>query len=130
MQFSPHKEKMIVTCGMKQISYWSIIGNTMQRKKGIFGQVKDMQTMFCMAFSSQPEVYYCGTMNGSIYVWKGTQLEEIIPEAHEGAIYVMTTCSDGFLTGGRDGKIRFWDTAFAPLKDIDLKDSIRNIDGL
>ena len=102
----------------------------MSRKKGLFGQVKDMQTMLCMAFSSQPEIYYCGTMNGSIYVWKQLKLEEIIPEAHDGAINVMATISDGFVTSGRDGKIRLWNSTFNPLSTIDLKDSIRFIDGL
>jgi WD40 repeat protein len=106
------------------------MGNTMQRKKGVFGQLKDMQTMFCMAFSSQSEIYYTGTLNGSIYVWKGTKLEEIIPEAHEGAIYVMTTCSDGFVTAGRDGKIRLWDSNFTALTIIDVKDSLRYTEGL
>ena len=105
------------------------MGNTMKRTKGLFGNLKDMQTMFCLAISSQPDVYYCGTMNGSIYVWKGNKLEEIIPNVHDGAIYVLENCSDGFISAGRDGKLRFWDPNFVHLQDIEVKHLIKNSDG-
>lgn len=88
-----------------------------------------MQTMFCIAFSKTPEVYYTGTMNGCIYVWKGVQLEEIIPDVHEGAIYAITTCTDGFLTAGRDGKIKFWNDSFGHVGTINLKEQLNMSEG-
>lgn len=79
--------------------------------------------MFCLAFSrSDKEVYYTGTMSGQIYVWKGTQLEEIIPNAHTGSIYTIASVADGFITGGKDGCIRTWDLNFASLEKFDLKE--------
>ncbi len=120
LQFNPNKENSLVSCGIKQISFWTLIGNTLQKKKGIFGQVKDIQTMFCLAFAKGKEMYYTGTMNGQMYVWKGNQLEEIIPNIHSGSIFTMASLVDGFITGGKDGKIRTWDMNFSPLETIDL----------
>ena len=121
LQFSPYKENALVSCGVKQISFWTLIGNTLQKKKGLFGQTKDIQTMFCVAFAKDKEVYYTGTMNGQIYVWKGNQLEEILPGVHNGSVFAITSSSDGFITGGKDGRIRTWDANFSPLETIELK---------
>jgi hypothetical protein len=79
--------------------------------------------MFCMSFGKQKdkEMYYTGTMNGQIYVWKGNQLEEMIPGAHEGVIYCMIPYENGFITAGKDGRIRTWDPNFTAIEIIDLK---------
>lgn len=94
----------------------------MQKKKGIFGKTKDIQTMFCLAFSREKDVYYTGTMSGQVYVWKGNQLEEIIPDVHKGSVYTIAAVADGFITGGKDGCIRTWDAGFQPVEKISLKD--------
>ena len=99
-----------------------MIGNTLQKKKGTFGQTKDMTTMFCLEFSKETkETYYTGTINGQIYVWKGTQLEEILPAVHESSIYTLIEIENGFATAGKDGLIRTWDLNFHPINTIDLK---------
>ena len=123
MQFSPFKENALVSCGVKQISFWTLIGNTLQKKKGIFGQTKDITTMFSLAFSKEKdkEIYYTGTINGQIYVWKGNQLEEILPHAHESSIFTLIETSDGYATAGKDGLIRTWDANFHPIETINLR---------
>lgn len=80
-----------------------------------------MQTMFCLAFSKEKDVYYTGTMNGQIYVWKGNQLEEIVPNVHAGSVFAISPVSDGFITGGKDGCIKTWDSNFTALENINLK---------
>ena len=107
---------------MKNISSWKLKGNTLERKKGVFGQIKDMQTMFCLAFSKSNETIFTGTLSGSIYVWKNLKLEEIISDAHDGSVYCMVSCEDGFITAGKDGRVRLCNLDFAPLKIIDLKE--------
>jgi microtubule-associated protein-like 6 len=121
LQFSPFGDNALVSCGVKQISFWTLIGNTLQKKKGIFGKTKDIQTMFCLAFSKEKDVYYTGTMNGQVYVWKGNQLEEIVPNVHTGSVFTITPVADGFVTGGKDGCIRTWDSNFTALETINLK---------
>lgn len=121
MQFDAFKENGLVSCGVKQISFWNLIGNTLQKKKGIFGQIKDIQTMFTVAFGKEKDVYYTGTINGQIYVWKANQLEEIIPNAHTGSVFTIASTSDGYITSGKDGRVRTWDSNFSPIETIDLK---------
>jgi hypothetical protein len=57
------------------LSFWSLIGNTLQKKKGTFGQTKEMTTLFSLAFSKKTEFYYTGTINGQIYIWKNNQTQ-------------------------------------------------------
>ena len=123
LQFDLFKENTdsLVSCGVKQISFWNLIGNTLQKKKGIFGNIKDIQTMFCVGFGKSKNTYYTGTMSGQVYVWKENQLEEIYPGAHQGVIYCLVPNGEGFITAGKDGKIRTWDDKFSPLEIIDLK---------
>lgn len=60
-------------------------------------------------------------MNGQVYVWKGNQLEEIVPNVHTGSVFTITPVADGFVTGGKDGCIRTWDSNFTALETINLK---------
>ena len=128
LQFNPFVENGLVSCGVKQISFWTLTGNTLSKKKGLFGNTKDIQTMFCVAFSKQKDVYYTGTMNGQVYVWKGNQLEEILPGVHNGSVFTITALPDGFISGGKDGIIRTWDTNFSPIETIEIKHLINLYD--
>ncbi len=129
MKFNPGKDNLLVSCGVKHINFWKLTGNTLEKKKGIFGQLKAIQTMFCVAFAKADDVVYTGTTNGDVYVWKGQNLEEIVSSAHDGPIYSMITSPDGYITSGKDGKVRFWDAKFAPTTSWDLKENISECDG-
>jgi microtubule-associated protein-like 6 len=120
---------MLVSCGIKHINFWKLTGNTLEKKKGLFGQLKSMQTMFCVVFSKTDDIYYTGTTSGDIYVWKGQNLDEIISAAHDGPIYSMIPTSDGYITSAKDGKVRFWDAKFSPTTVWDLKASITVCNG-
>lgn len=129
LKFSPHVENCLVSCGVKQITFWKLIGNTLQKKKGIFGQIKNITTMFCLEFSStDKQVIYAGTLNGQIYIWKGTELKEILPGVHSSSIFQISKLNDGFATAGKDGKIRTWNESFNPIETIDLKMQMSHID--
>merc|ERR1712100_344634 len=39
--------------------------------------------------------------------------------AHQGAVFAVCTCPDGFISGGKDGKVRIW-TGLDPLKIFDF----------
>lgn len=123
LQFSLFKENSLVSVGVKTVNFWSLMGNTLQKKKGLFGDTKNMQTMFCLGFGNkEKETYYTGSMDGRVFVWKENKVEEILPGAHNGAIYCMLQLEEGgFITAGKDGRIRSWDPNFAPLEIIDLK---------
>ena len=81
VQYNPFKDNSIVSCGVKHIKFWSLCGNTLTAKKGVFGKVGEIQTMLCLGFGSE-ETTYSGTLGGDIYVWKGTQLSRVVSGAH------------------------------------------------
>ena len=39
VQFHPNMTNTVVSCGVKHIKFWSLSGNTLSAKKGVFGKV-------------------------------------------------------------------------------------------
>jgi WD40 repeat protein len=122
-QFNPHVRggTALVSCGVKHIKFWKLCGNTLAPKKGIFGNVGELQTMLCLAFGSE-DVTYSGAMSGDVYKWKDRNLIQVISGHHKGAIHSISTCgAEGFATGGADGSVGLWDSSFKHWTQLDLK---------
>ncbi|CAK8677759.1 unnamed protein product [Clavelina lepadiformis] len=119
VSWDPASEQRLATCGVKHIKFWSLCGNTLTGKRGVFGKTGDMQTILCVA-CSEDQLTYTGTFNGDIYVWRDNNLEKIISSAHAGAIITMHKCIDGFATGSKDGFVKLWDSNFTPLTSLSL----------
>lgn len=70
---------------LKQITFilqfWSLCGNSLTPKRGVFGKTGDLQTILCLA-CARDEITYSGALNGDIYVWKGINLIRSIQGAH------------------------------------------------
>ncbi|KAF4017713.1 hypothetical protein G4228_008523 [Cervus hanglu yarkandensis] len=124
--YQPNK---LVSCGVKHIKFWSLCGNALTPKRGVFGKNGDLQTILCLA-CARDELTYSGALNGDIYVWKGINLIRTIQGAHTAGIFSMNACEEGFATGGRDGCIRLWDLTFKPITVIDLREADQGYKGL
>ncbi|XP_023587448.1 echinoderm microtubule-associated protein-like 5 isoform X1 [Trichechus manatus latirostris] len=124
--YQPNK---LVSCGVKHIKFWSLCGNALTPKRGVFGKTGDLQTILCLA-CAKDELTYSGALNGDIYVWKGINLIRTIQGAHTAGIFSMNACEEGFATGGRDGCIRLWDLTFKPITVIDLRETDQGYKGL
>ncbi|XP_074248945.1 echinoderm microtubule-associated protein-like 5 isoform X5 [Saimiri boliviensis] len=124
--YQPNK---LVSCGVKHIKFWSLCGNALTPKRGVFGKTGDLQTILCLA-CARDELTYSGALNGDIYVWKGINLIRTIQGAHAAGIFSMNACEEGFATGGRDGCIRLWDLTFKPITVIDLRETDQGYKGL
>lgn len=61
--------------------FWSLCGNALTPKRGMFGRTGELQTILCVA-CARDEVTYSGALNGDIYVWKGINLIRTIQGAH------------------------------------------------
>uniref|UniRef100_A0A8P0TKY6 EMAP like 5 n=1 Tax=Canis lupus familiaris TaxID=9615 RepID=A0A8P0TKY6_CANLF len=123
--YQPNK---LVSCGVKHIKFWSLCGNALTPKRGVFGKTGDLQTILCLA-CARDELTYSGALNGDIYVWKGINLIRTIQGAHTAGIFSMNACEEGFATGGRDGCIRLWDLTFKPITVIDLRETDQGYKG-
>ncbi|XP_037602711.1 echinoderm microtubule-associated protein-like 5 isoform X2 [Sebastes umbrosus] len=117
-----YQPSKLVSCGVKHIKFWSLCGNALTPKRGVFGKTGDLQTILCLA-CAKDEVTYSGALNGDIYVWKGINLMRTVQGAHGSGIFSMNVCEEGFATGGRDGCVRLWDLNFKPITVIDLRET-------
>ncbi|MEQ2213211.1 hypothetical protein XENOCAPTIV_011337 [Xenoophorus captivus] len=97
------------------LQFWSLCGNALTPKRGIFGKTGDLQTILCVA-SAKDDITYSGALNGDIYVWKGINLTRTVQSAHG--------------VRGRDGCIRLWDVDFKPVTKIDLREAEQGYKGL
>uniref|UniRef100_A0A3B3IJQ9 EMAP like 6 n=1 Tax=Oryzias latipes TaxID=8090 RepID=A0A3B3IJQ9_ORYLA len=122
--WDPLQSSRLVSCGVKHIKlqFWTLCGNALTPKRGIFGKTGDLQTILCVS-AAKDELTYSGALNGDVYVWKGVALVRTIQAAHGAGIFSMHACEEGFATGGRDGCIRLWDVDFKPITKIDLRET-------
>ncbi|CAF0987237.1 unnamed protein product [Adineta ricciae] len=114
----------VITCGVKHIRFWTLLGNTLQFNEGQFGK-SEAQTLLCIGhFGWKPEeskgatddenICFTGAINGDLIVWKKGKIDRIISTAHNSTIYSIETTNDGFLTSGKDGFVRAWTRGFNP----------------
>lgn len=129
ISWDPYQPNRMVSCGVKHIKFWTLCGNALTAKRGIFGKTGDLQTILCLACAKE-DITYSGALNGDIYVWKGLTLVRTIQGAHSAGIFSLYACEEGFATGGRDGCIRLWDTDFKPITKIDLRETEQGYKGL
>ncbi|KAF1375382.1 hypothetical protein PFLUV_G00219450 [Perca fluviatilis] len=128
VSWDPFQQNRLVSCGVKHIKFWSLCGNALTPKRGIFGKTGDLQTILCVA-SAKDDLTYSGALNGDIYVWKLLNLIRTVQAAHGAGIFSMYSCEEGFATGGRDGCIRLWDADFKPITKIDLREAEQGYKG-
>ncbi|KAL7992619.1 hypothetical protein Chor_016875 [Crotalus horridus] len=102
--YQPNK---LVSCGVKHIKFWSLCGNSLTPKRGVFGKTGDLQTILCLA-CARDEITYSGALNGDIYVWKGINLIRTIQGAHAAGIFSMNACEEGFASGGLSVRSVCW----------------------
>ncbi|XP_015240079.1 PREDICTED: echinoderm microtubule-associated protein-like 6 [Cyprinodon variegatus] len=126
--WDPFQQNRLVSCGVKHIKFWSLCGNALSPKRGIFGKTGDLQTILCVA-SAKDDLTYSGALNGDVYVWKGLGLMRTVQAAHGAGIFSMFSCEEGFATGGRDGCVRLWDVDFKPITKIDLREAEQGYKG-
>ncbi|XP_032820802.2 echinoderm microtubule-associated protein-like 6 isoform X1 [Petromyzon marinus] len=124
--YQPHR---LASCGVKHIKFWTMCGNALTPKRGVFGKAGDLQTILCLA-CARDDLTYSGALNGDVYVWKGVTLARTVQAAHASAIFSLYACEEGFASGGRDGCVRLWDTDFKPITTIDLAESDQGYKGL
>ncbi|XP_068177719.1 echinoderm microtubule-associated protein-like 6 isoform X2 [Antennarius striatus] len=127
--WDPVQSSRLVSCGVKHIKFWTLCGNALTPKRGVFGKTGDLQTILCVA-AAKDELTYAGALNGDVYVWRGVTLVRTVQAAHGAGIFSMHAGDEGFATGGRDGCVRLWDAGFKPITRIDLREAEHGYKGL
>ncbi|UJR16486.1 hypothetical protein I4U23_003389 [Adineta vaga] len=115
----------VITCGVKHIRFWTLLGNTLQFNEGQFGK-SEAQTLLCIGHfgsisgesktSTEDEnICFTGAINGDLIVWKKDKIDRIIPAAHNSTIYSIDNITDGILTSGKDGFVKGWTRDFVSI---------------
>ncbi|CAF4372626.1 unnamed protein product [Rotaria sp. Silwood2] len=89
----------VITCGVKHIRFWTLLGNTLQFEEGYFGKL-GAQTLLCIGHfftvdtkqstESTDNDYLCftGAINGDLYGWKKCKIDKYISAAHSVRLYI------------------------------------------
>ncbi|XP_062872674.1 echinoderm microtubule-associated protein-like 2 isoform X2 [Trichomycterus rosablanca] len=110
--FHPMEANHIVTCGKSHLNFWTIEGNTLTKRQGLFEKHEKPKYVLCVAFAENGDAI-TGDSGGNIYIWaKGSnRISQAVAAAHEGGIFSLYVLKDGTLVsgGGKDRRVVLWD---------------------
>eukprot|EP00054_Salpingoeca_dolichothecata_P013448 m.75103 g.75103 ORF g.75103 m.75103 type:complete len:757 (-) comp20486_c0_seq1:26-2296(-) len=125
-QFNPYTD-VLVTCGVKHIHFWTVMQEegstaeqpfiTLSKKPGLFQAHEKPRALLCLTFAPNGDTV-TGDSNGNLLVWgppiPSHVISRVLLRAHQGAIYSVKATSDGFVSGGRDNRVKLWTWDFEP----------------
>ena len=109
-------EDTFTTIGVKHFYVWVLSNGQIKKNNGIFGP-KSCDKLSGISICGSEVV--CGAADGSVQVWKGTNISKELERVHTQACDCITTTNDYLLSGGRDGKIQVYDKSYLKLAEID-----------
>ncbi|XP_053330504.1 echinoderm microtubule-associated protein-like 1 isoform X3 [Spea bombifrons] len=122
--FHPTDTNIIVTCGKSHLYFWTLEGNSLIKKQGLFEKQEKPKFVLCVTFSENGDTI-TGDSSGNLLVWgKGTnRISHAIQGAHEGGIFALCMQRDGTLvSGGKDRKLISWDGNYQKLRIAEIPD--------
>ncbi|NXW28557.1 EMAL1 protein, partial [Phaetusa simplex] len=121
--FHPTDTNIIVTCGKSHLSFWTLEGNSLIKKQGLFEKQEKPKFVLCVTFSANGDTI-TGDSSGNILVWgKGTnRISHVVQGAHEGGIFALCMLRDGTLVsgGGKDRKLISWNGNYQKLHKTEI----------
>ncbi len=67
---------------IQNFQFWQYAGNSLIQKKGVFGDVGELQTILVIAFGHDDGKTYTGTLKGDVYIWQENKLIQSV-QAHK-----------------------------------------------
>ncbi|XP_078103091.1 echinoderm microtubule-associated protein-like 2 isoform X2 [Sander vitreus] len=121
--FHPMDANLIVTCGKSHINFWTMEGNTLTKKQGLFEKHEKPKYVLCVAFAENGDAI-TGDSSGNIYVWAkgGSRISQVVSGAHEGGIFSLCVLKDGTMVsgGGKDRKVVLWDHDYRKKAEMEV----------
>ncbi|NXJ61852.1 EMAL1 protein, partial [Rostratula benghalensis] len=121
--FHPTDTNIIVTCGKSHLCFWTLEGNSLIKKQGLFEKQEKPKFVLCVTFSGNGDTI-TGDSSGNILVWgKGTnRISHAVQGAHEGGIFALCMLRDGTLVsgGGKDRKLISWNGNYQKLHKTEI----------
>uniref|UniRef100_A0A8C1TC02 EMAP like 2 n=1 Tax=Cyprinus carpio TaxID=7962 RepID=A0A8C1TC02_CYPCA len=128
--FHPMEANLIVTCGKSHINFWTMEGNTLTKRQGLFEKHEKPKYVLCVAFAENGDAI-TGDSSGNIYIWaKDTPsvqplICQVVSGAHEGGIFSLCVLKDGTLVsgGGKDRRVLLWDHDYRKKNEIEVPEA-------
>ncbi|NXO18175.1 EMAL1 protein, partial [Oriolus oriolus] len=121
--FHPTDTNIIVTCGKSHLYFWTLEGNSLIKKQGLFEKQEKPKFVLCVTFSENGDTI-TGDSSGNILVWgKGTnRISHVVQGAHEGGIFALCMLRDGTLIsgGGKDRKLISWNGNYQKIHKTEI----------
>ncbi|XP_013881874.1 echinoderm microtubule-associated protein-like 2 [Austrofundulus limnaeus] len=121
--FHPMDTNLIVTCGKSHINFWTMEGNTLTKRQGLFEKHEKPKYVLCVAFAENGDAI-TGDSSGNIYIWAkgGNRISQVVSGAHEGGIFSLCVLKDGTVVsgGGKDRKVVLWDHNYRKQAEMEV----------
>ncbi|XP_006627673.2 echinoderm microtubule-associated protein-like 2 isoform X1 [Lepisosteus oculatus] len=121
--FHPMEAGLIVTCGKSHINFWTMEGNTLTKRQGLFEKHEKPKYVLCIAFAENGDAI-TGDSSGNIYIWGkgGNRISQVVAGAHEGGVFSVCVLRDGTLVtgGGKDRRVVLWDSALQKRQELEV----------
>ncbi|KAF1393580.1 hypothetical protein PFLUV_G00017520 [Perca fluviatilis] len=125
--FHPMDANLIVTCGKSHINFWTMEGNTLTKKQGLFEKHEKPKYVLCVAFAENGDAI-TGDSSGNLYVWAkgGSRISQVVSGAHEGGIFSVCVLKDGTMVsgGGKDRKVVLWDHDYRKKAEMEVGETL------
>ncbi|XP_072547988.1 echinoderm microtubule-associated protein-like 2 isoform X1 [Salminus brasiliensis] len=124
--FHPMEANLIVTCGKSHLNFWTMEGNTLTKRQGLFEKHEKPKYVLCVAFAENGDAI-TGDSSGNIYIWAkgGNKISQVVAGAHEGGIFSVCVLKDGRLVsgGGKDRKVVLWDHEYHKQSEMEVPEA-------
>ncbi|XP_055735671.1 echinoderm microtubule-associated protein-like 2 isoform X3 [Salvelinus fontinalis] len=124
--FHPMDDNLIVTCGKSHLNFWTMDGNTLTKRQGLFDKNEKPKYVLCVAFAENGDAI-TGDSSGNIYVWAkgGNRISRVVAKAHEGGIFSLCVLKDGTLVsgGGKDRRMVLWDHDYNKQSEMEVPEA-------
>ncbi|XP_035535871.1 echinoderm microtubule-associated protein-like 2 isoform X2 [Morone saxatilis] len=124
--FHPMDANLIVTCGKSHLNFWTMEGNTLTKRQGLFEKHEKPKYVLCVAFAENGDAI-TGDSSGNIYVWAkgGNRISHQVSGAHEGGIFSVCVLKDGTMVsgGGKDRKVVLWGHDYRKQAEMEVGES-------
>ncbi|XP_056613243.1 echinoderm microtubule-associated protein-like 2 isoform X1 [Triplophysa dalaica] len=121
--FHPMEANLIFTCGKSHLNFWTMEGNTLSKRQGLFEKHEKPKYVLCVAFAENGDAI-TGDSSGNIYIWAkgGNKISRAVSGAHEGGIFSLCVLKDGTLVsgGGKDRKVLLWDHDYRKKSEMEV----------
>ncbi|XP_043941272.1 echinoderm microtubule-associated protein-like 2 isoform X2 [Protopterus annectens] len=121
--FHPMDSNLIITCGKNNILFWTMEGNMLSKRQGLFEKHEKPKYVLCLAFAENGDVL-TGDSSGNIYIWGkgGNRISHAVQGAHDGGVFGLCVLKDGTIVsgGGKDRKVILWDRDYHKVEEKEI----------